>query len=109
MCGVAHNIIYVHSPMPNTSYLVAHISAASVGLLTSPYGTCTKTRKRESAALRPCLQHLPDQVVDELLTVARVAALDKVVADTRHAAGGVVHLKRPQEFGDLLEVGAGRV
>lgn len=52
------------------------------------------------------LVHGADQVVDELLAVAVLAALDEVQALLGQAAVGRVELEGPQEVGGLLEGGA---
>lgn len=51
------------------------------------------------------LEHAADDLVDVLFPVARIAALDEVVADAREAAHRAVHLEGPQELGALLRVG----
>jgi len=53
------------------------------------------------------LVHLADEVVDELLTVAKITTLDEVLelAGTE-ATGGVGQLEGPEEVAGLLEVGA---
>ena len=51
------------------------------------------------------LHHAVDELIDVLLAVAGVAALDEVVADAREAADGAVHLERPEELGALLQGG----
>jgi hypothetical protein len=53
------------------------------------------------------LVHLPDELVDELLTVTKVTTLDEVLelAGTETASGGR-ELEGPEEVGDGLEVGA---
>lgn len=53
------------------------------------------------------LVHLPDELVDVILPVAQVTALDEVLEfPGAEAAGGVAELEGPEEVGDLLEVGA---
>jgi len=53
------------------------------------------------------LVHLPDELVDTLLTVSQVAALDKVLELPRpKPAGRIAQLERPQEVARLLEVRA---
>merc|ERR1719410_594105 len=59
-----------------------------------------------SSSLPEGLDHLPQQLVDLLLTVTKVTTLDKVVGLLSPAAGGGVELHRPQEVGGVLEVGA---
>mmetsp|Transcript_278 Transcript_278/g.770 ORF Transcript_278/g.770 Transcript_278/m.770 type:complete len:299 (-) Transcript_278:47-943(-) len=50
--------------------------------------------------------HAPDEVVDLVLAVAVVAALDKVLRDLLEAAVGVGELEGPEEVGGVLEAGA---
>ncbi len=53
------------------------------------------------------LVHLPDELVDTLLTVAQVAALDEMLELPRpKPAGWVAQLERPQKVARLLEVRA---
>merc|ERR1712198_544543 len=52
------------------------------------------------------LVHPPDEVVDELLPVAIVTALDPVVALLAVALAGRAELEGPEEVGGLFEVGS---
>jgi hypothetical protein len=53
---------------------------------------------------------LLDQFVDLVLSVAKIATFDKVLElSLLEAAIRAVELKRPQEVGRLLEVGADRI
>ena len=55
------------------------------------------------------LVHTADQVVDLVLTVAEVTALDEVVGDTSVTASWCAELESPQEVVGALEVGADSV
>lgn len=50
------------------------------------------------------LRHSLDELVDLVLAIAEVAALDEVVRLLGPAAGRVAQLEGPQEVGRLLEV-----
>ena len=53
------------------------------------------------------LIHLRDQLIDVLLAIAQIAALDEVLELPRaEAAGGIAQLEGPEEVGGLLEIGA---
>lgn len=66
-----------------------------------------RVEKRQKALLMR-LVALLDEVVDELLALARLAALDPLRGLAgAEAAVGVRELERPQEVGNLLEVRAG--
>merc|ERR1719502_391696 len=68
------------------------------------------TKQLELVVLVVCrLQHPRDKLVDILLAVAGVAALDEVVADAREAADWAVHFEGPQELRALLEIGSDSV
>jgi hypothetical protein len=54
------------------------------------------------------LYHAVQQFVDLVLAVAVVTALHKVIGLLVEAATRVAQLERPQEVGDLLEVGSNR-
>jgi hypothetical protein len=58
---------------------------------------------------RKLSDHAAEQVVDVLLAVSVLAALDVVQALLGHAPLGRGQLEGPQEVGSLLEVGPDRV
>ena len=66
--------------------------------------------QKPNAVSYNCLVHLADEVVDEVLPVAEVTALNEVLelAGTETTSGGR-ELEGPQEVGGLLEVGANGV
>lgn len=60
-----------------------------------------------SVLLHTNLVHLPDELVDKLLAVAEVTALDEVLElASAETAGRGGELERPEEVGGLLEVGS---
>merc|ERR1719440_1401871 len=64
------------------------------------------THPKTGNGVRTRLQHLRDELVNVLLAVASIAALDEVVAEPADTAARIVHLERPQKLGAVLEVGA---